>query len=278
MAAETSHRSALSVASGARAQRSALWIGDASPREFAPAETWLRQQSTLLTASSIPAACAILSPIDSSPLAIGWIVLATERPGQWAQEEIARLRSAAPFARVVMLLGPWCEGELAKRTPPAGVQRVAWHQFTSRFAAWTRRGTTEGPAAWPLTAAEEEKLGRSLRIDAAHRKSRTVRIIAGQRETRMALGEVLAALGHTQLDDTTHATAADVILWHVPSNSAAAVKEAASLRSLANGCPILALVDFLRPQDEAPLRQAGATNVIGRPFALHDLAVAIEAC
>ena len=87
------------------------------------------------------------------------IVLAQSYPGQFAAAAIERLRAAAPLARVIALLGSWCEGEPRSGRPLCGVVRVYWHEAAVRFRrelpCWF-----ELDSVWslPITATDEERL------------------------------------------------------------------------------------------------------------------------
>ena len=60
---------------------------------------------------------AALSLLHESEEAIDLIVVAQAYPGQYAADRIDGLRRLAPLARVIGLLGSWCEGEVRSGRP-----------------------------------------------------------------------------------------------------------------------------------------------------------------
>ena len=71
-------------------------------------------------------------PIEE--IAVDVIVVAQAYPGQFSGEALDRLARLAPLARVVVLLGSWCEGEVRSGRPWPGAIRVYWHQWPARCA------------------------------------------------------------------------------------------------------------------------------------------------
>src|SRR4051812_25178310 len=69
---------------------------------------------------------------DASP---ELIVVAQTRPDLICSDELNQLRRATPLARIVALLGSWCEGETRTGRPCPGVRRLYWYEFP----AWWRR-------------------------------------------------------------------------------------------------------------------------------------------
>ena len=61
------------------------------------------------------------------------IVLAQAYPGQFSPVAIDRLRNLAPLARLIAILGSWCEGEPRSGHPLPGVIRIYWHQAAERI-------------------------------------------------------------------------------------------------------------------------------------------------
>ena len=100
-----------------------------------------------------------MAAMAESPLAPHGILLVQAYPGQYSAEAIDRLRAAAPLARLIALLGSWCEGEPRSGLPLPGVVRIYWREAAVRFRRELPRWF-EADSAWalPVTAAEEERL------------------------------------------------------------------------------------------------------------------------
>ena len=88
------------------------------------------------------------------------IVVAQSFPGQFSEQAIERLRQLAPVARVLGLMGSWCEGEMRSGTPWPATARTYWHQWPARCARELARLAQGRSCAWalPPTASEEERL------------------------------------------------------------------------------------------------------------------------
>ena len=48
---------------------------------------------------------------------------------------MSKLWFAAPLARVIVLTGPWCEGEIRATRAASGVVRIRWHEWQLRLPA-----------------------------------------------------------------------------------------------------------------------------------------------
>ena len=97
------------------------------------------------------------------------IVLAQAIPGEFSVREVELLRREAPLARMVGLLGTWCEGEMRTGDPWPGVIRLYWYQWHPQ-ATMHMKALAEGrPTAWalPATATHEDRLLAQSRISAA---------------------------------------------------------------------------------------------------------------
>ena len=108
-------------------------------------------------------AAAIAALADDLPTPHG-IVLAQAYPDQFSAAAIDRLRSLAPLARLIAILGSWCEGEPRSGHPLPGVIRIYWHQAAVRIRREFPRWFQPQGSAWrlPVTATDEERLLASI--------------------------------------------------------------------------------------------------------------------
>ena len=98
-----------------------LVLGDRTGASFARPATSCRP-GPRARAGDVEAAAAVLAEDDA---AVDVIVVAQARPGEFSHAQIERLRQAAPLARIVGLLGSWCEGEMRSGRPwPAAVRTL----------------------------------------------------------------------------------------------------------------------------------------------------------
>jgi hypothetical protein len=136
---------------------SILLLGDTSRPEFHEARACLDQWGAVQSFSDVDSAATALTENHISP---DVLVIAQAVPGQFSHEAIDRLRQLAPLARVLGLMGSWCEGEMRSGSPWPAVVRTYWHQWPSRCNRQFCRLTTGQSCSWalPSTATEEERL------------------------------------------------------------------------------------------------------------------------
>ena len=101
-------------------------MGDCDRSEFTGARNVLGRMGRVTSFPEAESAAAALSRAD---VAHDVIVVAQAFPGQFSADAIDQLRRAAPLARVVGLLGSWCEGETRTGWPWPAAIRVYWHQW-----------------------------------------------------------------------------------------------------------------------------------------------------
>src|SRR5262245_46505932 len=103
-------------------QRVVWLVGDWQHADFAEAQAWLRQRCRLLPL-----------PLGEGTPAPHAILIAQSRPGQSSRTAIEQWHARAPLARLVGLVGPWCEGEQRSGRPWPGVVRVPWRSWRTRL-------------------------------------------------------------------------------------------------------------------------------------------------
>jgi len=256
--------------------RPLVWLtGDCEDPSLAPAANWLRGVADCLVISA-----------DDLPMAAGpiptAIVLFQSRPGRIAQGAVEQLHHRAPLARLLAVVGPWCEGEVRSGHPWEGVTRIYWHQWQARLPR--EMGLTAGAAGWPgyrpRTLTETEILLRTL-TPALHRKSLAglVAISTAGRESFGALADACWAAGWRavwqQPDWPPQYVGADLLLidgWEgLPPDLASARSAGRELP------PAVLLVSWPRPDDVSRAGQHGISRVLARPLLLTDLFATLDA-
>jgi DNA-binding NarL/FixJ family response regulator len=136
---------------------SILLLGDATRSEFRSARAGLEQWDAVSEFWDVDSAVAALNEGRITP---DIILIAQAFPGQFSPEAVDRLRRLAPLARVVGLLGSWCEGEMRSGTPWPAAMRVYWHQWPMRSRREFDRLIRGEPCglALPMTASDEERV------------------------------------------------------------------------------------------------------------------------
>lgn len=254
-----------------------LFVGDAAWSEFREVNRWLAKQADVYP---VPDAALAVKAIECGACLPQVILVAQRWPGEFSRRQFDRLRRLAPLARVIELMGSWCEGvQRSEETLPAKLP-LAWHQAIARLAPEFDRATEGGLPAWglPATATDEERLLAAMpaldgRRQAAPRGLLAVH--AANSETAAALCAAAAGYGfgavwlRGRLDE--HVAGAAAAIWDVRSRTVANAEGLAEWRAARGDAPIAALVDFPRVEDCELLIAAGATFVVSKPFWLADL-------
>jgi CheY-like chemotaxis protein len=252
-----------------------LLIGDVGRHEFRDCVAQIRSRTQAIEIARIDDA---IGSMDDEP---DLIVLLAGRPGEFAAEEVERLRYGAPLARIVALMGSWCEGESRSGRPWPAVPRIYWHQWP----AWFDREVTgletrgAGTLSLPVTATDEERILCYVEAD-CDRACGTIAIYSAEVETRGMLAEVCRASGYEVVPVDTVETFASVPLTAgICDFPATDTKRFANLRELAAhrpDVPWFALLNFPRDEDRQSALDCGARGVLSKPLTVSDLQETIE--
>jgi hypothetical protein len=187
------------------------------------------------------------------------------------------LLRAAPLARVVVLLGSWCEGETRSGAPLADLHRLYWHearQAAPRELAALAAGRVSR-WSWPAMAAP---FSAPIPTD---RRNGLVVVFSGSVVMAEAVSFALREAGwETALAQPTGAKlilGAKAIVWDVAAGADRADADWETLQTGFAGVSVVAVCGFPRPQDVARLRSMGVDVVLGKPFQISDLTAAVEA-
>ncbi len=256
-----------------------LLVGDSDRSEFREARSALSKWGRVTSVPEVESAAAALS---QRQVAADVIVVAQAFPGQFSHRAIDRLRRLAPLARVLGLLGSWCEGETRTGNPWPGAIRIYWHQWPPRCDRELGRIRRGESSAWglPVTATEEEHL--LLAADSPVPKQQGLIAICTRRlEMQDWLWAALRRRG-----------CSTVWLWppvrsegHIPrppDGAAAAIFDGSDCRgrqlrqledlvAALRPAPVIALLDFPRIEDCNRALAAGAAAVVSKPLHLDDL-------
>src|SRR5439155_24923442 len=111
-----------------------VWIvGDWKRAELGEAIAWLHSRTKSFLFADADAAVASWRAVEGMHVPTA-IVLAQSRPGQISRRDVERLHAAAPLARLMALVGAWCEGEVRSGEPWPGVSRVSVSAWRSGLA------------------------------------------------------------------------------------------------------------------------------------------------
>jgi len=267
-------------------EKTILVIGEWPHRHFAAPLGWLDVHAACTYYRKVGAAAAHLrSPArQADPTGI---LLVQSRPGQYSFAEVEHLHAAAPLARLVALLGPWCEGEQRSGRLWPGVVRVPWRAWQSRLAR--ELGFTESPGGndrLPRTATDVERIERNTAAR-KHRQCIAANTIvhSDHRANYECIAGLLAELGiqaawHGGAAATNHRADIEIFDGWPGGRESLAENGAAEWTNKVRQrlpTPSLLLLHFPRPDDIDLAREAGFKAVVALPLFTSDLATAIEA-
>ncbi|MBN1909439.1 MAG: hypothetical protein JW818_06860 [Pirellulales bacterium] len=265
-----------------------LLIGNLERREFAGVEGPLRGRAEVERVQGIDEACRA---VEEGRVVPDVVVLAQAYPGEFSHGAVDRLRRAAPLARVVGLLGSWCEGEMRTGSPWPGVSRVYWHQWPAHCAQELDHLAAGQASLWslPVTATDEERLlvsaylpspfGRGAGGKGGSHTSRPLNsllaISAWTHEMYNWLADALRRRGHATVwlrpGEPIRVDGIAAAIWDATEMDALQTARLRRLTGALAPAPIIALLDFPRIEDTDRALAAGATAVLSKPLVLEDL-------
>lgn len=243
--------------------RRVLFTGDYRHPEFAAPRAFLAVAAEVDLREAL-----VEEPVGGSEL----IVLCQSRPGQFTQEQVERLHARAPLARLLAILGSWCEGEQRSGRPWHGVERVYWYDAVGRLRNLLNRDSHSPPSR---TLAPAEQIEHSARRWPSADAGATATIFALRRQDYEPLADVCRVLGLTpRWDPNWQGQGAAPTLLLVAIDDLQASVSIESLAPLARAWPgsqRIALLNFPRCNEVQQLQQAGFHHVLGKPLLVADL-------
>ncbi len=267
---------------------SILFVGDSDRTEFREARADLDQWGTVSEFAKAESAAAALRENIVTP---DLIVVGQTFPGQYSHADIDQLRRLAPLARVIGLMGSWCEGEMRTGSPWPAVVRNYWHQWPARSHRQLGRLARGENCAWtlPPTATEEERLLLDAADETAspdHSPPRTpagrglIVIFSRSRVMAQWISAALRSRGYaTARHDSPAVTQVEGAVAAVFDGTDLGPQEQDELRRFAtfvHPAPIVALSAFPRTTDRERALSAGAAAIVSKPIVVDDLFDEIE--
>jgi len=241
-----------------------VWIvGDWQHADFQEAMAWL-ESSADCSRFSDPNDARIAQPSPRDPHAI---LVVQSRPAQFTRLDVERLHSAAPLARLLVLTGPWCEGEARTGRPWPGVTRVPWRSWRSRLSQelGLQRAAGSGSQLLPRTTTEAERIERSVAATRTLRFHGQAHVYADSRVTFDTLADLLRQLG-------LRATWRSVGEQPAPAEGELAIIDGWDHVAEVSAKTRILLLHFPRPEDAAKAAQLGIAAVLSQPLLLMDMA------
>lgn len=209
------------------------------------------------------------------------IVLAQARRGEHSPHDVEALRQWFPLAAMVVVYGPWCEGETRSGQPLAGIPRVvignwpiAWNRFADEFSR-------EGCSTWHLPTVisavdrlTDPRLEASFASHDGPGQRITVRVAGGSQALVNLLIDAAGAAPVRFLLEDSATTSADLLMVDCRFSIAEAVRAAKLFKK---PIPVLALLGFPRDSDRQQLREIQSqSRVLGKPYSNADVLAALE--
>ncbi len=257
-----------------------LAVGPWQDREFRAAKAEVEEAAGWQTVADIVQAGEYLKAGETLP---ELILLAQPLPGRYYQKQIDQLQFLAPLARIVVVSGSWCEGEMRTGTPMVGVLRLYWYEFAPWWKSARNRVAAGLCPPWSLPL-DHPQAGRCLPPSKANRPSLggPVAISSGDFTVYESLA---AALSTDSIDSFWVQPAGKVVLdqkvaagiWDGSQLDAGELQRlAAFCRQVGlHGAKVVALLDFPRVEHMAQAQDAGASAVFGKPYVVEELLVAL---
>jgi len=252
---------------------SILLIGDTNRSEFRDARASLDSLGRVAHLPDTEAAAAALGGGEHTPDAI---VIAQAYPSQFSHRGVDRLRRLAPLARILGLMGSWCEGEMRTGKPWPGVIRVYWHQWRARCHQQFGHMIRGESSAWalPVTATEEERL-LAASDDALTRRQGLIAIYTRLFEMEDWLSAACRSIGCSTVwlrpPRAARVEGATAAMFDGSGLQGDNRDELAHLCTTLRPAPVIAIVDFPRIEDHRRAMDAGAAAVVSKPLHVEDL-------
>lgn len=250
-----------------------ILVGASDRIEFREATRLLRETTTMRAVPTVEAALALVIAGNYLP---DFVVVAQSRPGEFSISQIDMLRRQLPVARIIGLLGPWCEGETRTGQPWPGAIRIYWYHWLPQCSRAVGKLLDGACPSWglPVTATDEDRL-LAAAIQKAPARRGLIAIVAWHAETASALADACRACDYRtrwlrpdRLEPLSKAAAA---LWVGGDMNDQEAEQLQRLAEQLPGTPIIALLDFPRVETETRARACGAVAAMARPFQLEDL-------
>ncbi|MCX7427176.1 MAG: hypothetical protein NTW96_16310 [Planctomycetia bacterium] len=250
-----------------------LLVGDTRRREFREADAALERVGDVARAADIEAAVGVL---EEGRVAPDVIVVAQAQPGQFAPEAVDRLRRLVPLARVLGLLGSWCEGESRTGEPWPATIRLYWHQWLPQCDRELGRLLDGRGSAWalPATATDEERL-LAQSVDPAPRRQGLIALCVRRFEMHDWLATACRRQGYSTVwlrpGEPIRVDGVRSAVFDGTDCGPDEVVQIERLSAELRPAAILAILDFPRIEDHDRALAAGAAAVLSKPLLLDDL-------
>ncbi len=206
----------------------------------------------------------VTTPGQSLPSYLAACLFFQSRPGQFTQASIEAVHTEIPLARLALVLGSWCEGELRSGFPLHGLERMFWYEAPPRIA----RLLSQAPLPRTFTFAERIELASAEPRDLQRRYAQ---VVARRHHDRESLFAICEALGWAVISPETATPPEIVFLSADDLGTPELQKEIDRLRTTWPAARLIALLNFPRLDEVESLYSLGCHAVLGQPCCVSDL-------
>ncbi len=235
-----------------------LVLGDTDRGEMRPLMTWLEERvlsaARYRVARDVTTANALFAAGEFPDL----IVVLQSWPNEYSTQDVNRLLSFAPLARVIVCYGAWCESDGRNHNVwPLSVRVPVWAAPPRIEREWTLLLTPGEITPLPWSASREEVFAADHPSSSIFTGRQSVVIDSPDAAYRQFLSEISVAEGSVVSLDEPTVVLFDADPWS-PSRSAVMQE----LRVRYPRADLIALVSLADPTMLAELHQLGADNVL----------------
>jgi hypothetical protein len=256
-----------------------LFVGEAERTEFRRVLDHLHQSGPVVTARDLAAAEAALVQCPG----IQRILIAPSYRNEFSERGLRRLSELQPLAEMVVLVGPWIEGETRSGRPWLPARRFYLHQAVAwlRATQLTSSSRTAGLPAWrPATLSADEAWQLAAELPWPQPAGLVI-VCSELPESRQTLADVCTAAGLRTLGQRPSAwlecTRVDAVIYDAVADRAQWAEHLRELTERYRPRALVVLMNFPRPDECEWMRGAGASEVLGKPFQLDHLLASLVA-
>lgn len=255
---------------------SILLLGNVERAEFDGVEESLARCGAVTAIETSEAAARALTDGELQP---DWIVVAQAYPGEISRQMLETCRRCAPLARIVGILGSWCEGETRTGLPWPATARSYWHQWPVRATREFVAAKQGRPSAWslPVTASDEERVlaeaeqgspceGGFVVIHSQSRDMADWLAAALARHRCASLWQSGKEHGG-EVRGRVHVAGATAVICDASDFGPAEEAAVRECRRRYPGVPVMVLVSFPRPEDWRRIGEAGGV-MLSKPLSI----------
>jgi len=264
-----------SLASYAQTQTRVLTIGPWQQREFAAAVADIPAARAWPTVTNIRAACDLLTDSEQPP---ELIFLAQPPPGLYRQADIDHLQQLVPLARLVVVAGTWCEGELRTGTLPTGTIRLYWYELASWWQAALRRRSAGLCPLWslPLDHPLAGRYSSEILKPTPTPSESAILIDTADFAVYETLAAALSAYGLNCYPSRGEPTS--IVTAGIWDGGQLSKREVQRLTKFCRRVPgrVIALLDFPRVEHIQQAQAAGATALVAKPYVVEEVVMMLQ--